>query len=258
MFGVRPTLAAGVLEPLAAPTAGLLALGPVLAALHALPVGRLARRALERGDAAAEPPSLAASAALAAGTALVAVAAVAVPVVLFDVPRAAVALPSAPPNAVVAVMGGGLFGVVVHYATGVAKPFVYAALGEPDGVHCTLLPETAAGWGYALGVALPTAALAEALLACGALAALVAGWGTPPAVAALLVAGTSAAGALAAGRRDPAVVAVLTLVELGVLAAFVATGSLALAVVTHFTYNAYTVSQVRQVHRPHDWRSPEA
>jgi hypothetical protein len=231
-----------VLEPLADPSSAVLALGPLLLGLQVLPLGDwLREHALE------EESSLARRLAAVLGLAAVPVSAVALVVVGIGVPRAAVGLPTTPPSPLVALLGGGLVGVVVFYQVGALKRPVYGVLGRPDGDGTEHLPGSRAGWVAQLGLAMPAGAVGWALLACGAVAALVAGHGLPPAGAVLLVLAASAGAAALRGDTDRPTLAIETLVDAGLLAAFVLTGNLALVAVAHLSYDVYTLHKIVEI-----------
>lgn len=228
-----------VLEPLADPSPAVLAVGPLLLGLHVLPLGDwLREHALE------ETSSLAGRLAAVLGLAAVPVTAVALALVGLGVPRTAVGLPATPASPLVALLGGGLVGIVVFYQVGACKEPIYRVLGRPDGDGTEHLPGSRAGWVAQLGLAMPAGAVHWALLTCGAVAALVAGHGLRPAAAALLVLAVSTGAAALRGDTDRPTLAIETLVDAGLLAAFVLTGNLALVAVANLSYNVYTLHKI--------------
>lgn len=133
-------------------------------------------------------------------------------------------------------IGGGL-GLVLAVANEVGARVANRLGFEPDDrLRTVLAPETVAGWASLLLVGLPVIAGAEELLFRGVLIGGLSsglGWSIP-----LLVVLSSALFGLGHGLQGPGGVLVTALLGAVLGVAFVATGSLAVVVVAHYTVNA--------------------
>lgn len=132
---------------------------------------------------------------------------------------------------------GGALGLVLAVANEVGARVANRLGFEPDDrLRTVLAPETVAGWAGLLLVGLPVIAGAEELLFRGVLIGGLSsglGWSIP-----LLVVLSSALFGLGHGLQGPGGVLVTALLGAVLGVAFVATGSLAVVVVAHYTVNA--------------------